>query len=143
MIHITKGQASDFYVTLQEKAVNNYGATVFYLININNDMTKKNWWSYGAQVRYPRYTKFTVNDSIGTPPVPLVDEGFSTYKIYEVTSNTIDISDVDNVAVTASQLVEQGKCFIVDNNVTEVQYNQYTPAASNNILNKNNQYIKI
>lgn len=143
MIHITKGQASSFSVTLQEKRINSAGTTVYYLININNDMTKKNWWSYGTQVRYPRYTKFTVNDSVGSPPNTLVDEGFSTYKIYEVTSLSIDLSDVDNVAVTASQIVEQGKVFIKDDSVTEVSYTQYTPTTNTNTLNSNKQYISI
>lgn len=143
MIHITKGALSTFPVTLKEKRVNNSGVTVYYLINLNNDMTKKNWWSYGAQTIKRRYTSFQVNDSVGSPPVALPDEGFYTYKIYEVTSLSIDLSNVDTVAVTENQIVETGKAFIQDPSITEVSYTQYTPTDNTNTLNSNTQYISI
>ena len=41
MIHINKGTLTTFSTTLKEKRVNNSGTTVYYLINLNNDMTKK------------------------------------------------------------------------------------------------------
>ncbi|QDP51690.1 MAG: hypothetical protein Unbinned92contig1003_3 [Prokaryotic dsDNA virus sp.] len=143
MIHINKGGLSTFPVTIKEKRVNNSGVTIYYLINLNNDMTKKNWWSYGAQTITRRYTAFSINDSIGSPPLPLPDEGFYTYKIYEVTSLSIDFTDVDNVAVTDSQIVETGKAFVKDASVTEVTYTQYTPTDNTNTLNSNTQYISI
>jgi len=143
MIHITKGGNSTFPTTLREKRVNASGTTVYYLINLNNDMTKVNWWSYGAQTHTPRLTRFTINDTIGSPPLTLPDEGFYTYKIYEVTSLSIDISNVDSVSVTESQVVETGKAFIKDDSVTEVTYTQYTPTTNTNTTNSNTQYISI
>jgi|TARA_R100000081_G_scaffold29194_1_gene13309 hypothetical protein len=143
MIHITKGTLTNFSTTLREKRINNSGTTVYYLINLNNDMTKKNWWSYGTQTHTPRHTLFGVRDDIGSPPVPMPDEGYHTYKIYEVTSLSIDLSDVDSVSVTDSQIVEIGKAFVTDPSVTEVSYTQYTPTTNTNTLNSNTQYISI
>ena len=145
MIHITKGGLSSFPVTIREKRVNSSGTTIYHLINLQNDMTKVNWWSYGAQTHNPRYTLFSINDSIGSPPLPLPDEGQYTYKIYEVTSLSVyEVeTDVDNVPVTDSQLVETGKATIGDNTITEVSYTQYTPTSNTNTTNKNTQYIKI
>lgn len=143
MIHITKGGLSTFPTTLREKRVNTSGTTVYYLINLNNDMTKINWWSYGAQTHTPRLTNFSINDAVGSPPLTLPDEGFYTYKIYEVTSESIDISNVDSVSVTDSQIVEIGKAFVTDNNITEVSYTQYTPTTNTNTTNSNTQYISI
>lgn len=143
MIHITKGGLSSFPVTIKEKKVNSIGTTIYYVINLQNDMTKANWWSYGAQTVYPRYTKFQVNDAVGSPPVALPDEGQYTYKVYEVTSLSIDFSNADNVAVTDSQIVETGKATVGDNTITEVSYTQYTPTSNTNTTNKNTQYINI
>ena len=143
MIHINKCTLTPFSTTLKEKRVNNSGTTVYYLINLNNDMTKKNWWSYGTQTHTKRHTLFGVRDDIGSPPVAMPNEGYHTYKIYEVTSASIDISDVDNVAVTESQIVEQGKAFVSDASITEVTYTQYTPTDNKNTTVKNTEYIKI
>ena len=66
-------------------------------------------------------------------------EGFYKYTVYEVTDNTL----TDDSTLNDTHIVEQGKAFVKDNNVTEVSYTEYTPSDSKNTLHKNTVYLNI
>jgi len=142
MIHIVKGTVNNLPVTLREKRVNNAGVTIYYYMKLVNDMTKEEYFTYGAMTNYPRYSIFAMNDTVGDPPNSLPDEeGFYTYTIYEVTDlgfgNDGDASLNDNIAV------EKGKAFVSNPAITEVSYTQYTPTSNTNTLNSNTTYLNI
>jgi|TARA_R110000744_G_scaffold5556_2_gene19796 hypothetical protein len=141
MLHIIKGQTNNIPVTLKEKRINASGTTVYYYLKLVNDMSKKEWYGYGFMTHYDRYSNFAINDAVGSPPNTLLNEGFHTYSIYEVTSNAFG-NDGD-ASLTDDLIVEQGKAFVKDNNVTEVSYTQYTPTDNTNTTNSNTTYIKI
>tara|TARA_R110002020_G_scaffold17386_2_gene61130 strand:- start:911 stop:1198 length:288 start_codon:yes stop_codon:yes gene_type:complete len=71
--------------------------------------------------------------------VTLNPEGFFKYTVYEVTDNTL----TDDSTLNDTHIVEQGKAFVKDNAVTEVNYTEYTPTDVTNTLNKNTVYLNI
>lgn len=142
MLHITKGQLNNIPVTLNEKRVNDSGTTVYYYMKLVNDMTKKEYYTYGSMTHYARYSMFSFNDAVGSPPNELpTNEGFFTYTIYEVTS--LSLGNEGDASLTDSLAVEKGKAFVSNDAVTEVSYTQYTPTSNKNTTNSNTNYIKI
>jgi hypothetical protein len=142
MVHIVKGQTNNLPVTLREKRVNNSGVTVYYYMKLVNDMTKEEYFTYGSMTDYPRYSLFSFNDAIGSPPNTLPnEEGFYTYTIYEVTN--LGFGDDGDASLNDDIAVEKGKAFVSNNSVTEVSYTQYTPTSNKNTTNSNKTYLRI
>ncbi len=136
MLHIVRGTTNDLPVTLNEKKVYATGTTIYYLCKFVNDMTNKAKYGYGAITGYARYTNIRLIE--GTD-ITLTESGFWTYTIYEVTSNSL----TNDTGLATSSIVEKGKAFVKDNNVTEVSYTQYTPTDNTNTTNNNTSYIKL
>ena len=140
MLHITRGIANNVYFTLRETKKQAAGVGHYYFFKFENDMTKQaaylmssNATSLSHNARYSHLV-FTEGTQVTLSP-----EGFFKYTVYEVTDNTLS----DDSTLNASHIVEQGKAFVKDNNVTEVSYTEYTPTDNTNTTNNNTVYLNI
>lgn len=128
MVHITRGQINTVYFTLTESKTT---TAPFFLLVLTNDMTKevvKFYPTILANTQRVTPLKFTEPTDASLSP-----EGFWTYEVYESTDNTV--KDLTDAAILG--LLEKGKAFVKDDNVTEVSYTEHTNETTNTV------YIKI
>ena len=137
---ITRGQSNTLYFTLLDNKKVPSDLAYYHFFKFVNDMSKEEVFVMSDRLSEhtstARYTKAVFTE--GTD-VTLTLEGFWSYTIYEVTTNTL----TDDSELTADEIVEQGKVFVKDNNVTEVSYTQYTPTDNTNTTNTNTVYLNI
>ena len=140
MLHITRGIANNVYLTLRETKKQAAGVGHYYFFTFENDMTKQAAYLMSSNAtsitHNARYSHLVFTE--GTQ-VTLSPEGFFKYTVYEVTDNTLS----DDSTLNASHIVEQGKAFVKDSNVTEVSYTEYTPTDNTNTTNNNPVYLNI
>jgi hypothetical protein len=140
MLHITRGIANNVYFTLRETKKQAAGVVHYYFFKFENDMTKQAAYLMSSNAtsitHNARYSHLVFTE--GTQ-VTLSPEGFFKYTVYEVTDNTLS----DDSTLNASHIVEQGKAFVKDSNVTEVSYTEYTPTDNTNTTNNNTVYLNI
>lgn len=128
MVHITRGQINTVYFTLTESKTT---TAPYYLLVLTNDMTKevvKFYPTILSNTQRVTPLKFTEPTDASLSP-----KGFWTYEVYESTDNTV--TDLTDAAILG--LLEKGKAFVKDDNVTEVSYTEHTNETTNTV------YIKI
>jgi len=129
MIHLNKGTATDFVVTLKEKQtlVNPY--FLFYFIN---NTSKLKYYCIIADTSNfkNRFNKFTFTEGTDVPllgELILGESGYYNYFIYEQTSATnLDPS-------SATNLVEQGKMRLFDVS-DNPDFTEFIPTRVTNIV---------
>ena len=132
-------------LSLNSKRTISAGSTSYFFIKVVNDMTKDEQFVYptvaSTTARFVTFTFTMVDSSPSSGQFNFTHEGFHTYTMYNVTSNSLTNDD----SLESTDICQQGKLFFATTLQSEVTYTQYTPADDNNenILNNNTVYIKI
>ena len=155
MQHVTYGSTATFYVTTEDKRINNNANAnkTRFLCKFTNDLSGTVKYAYGqSQTIRERYTDFTLTHNT-TEDVFTGAINFKPYEIFEVTwqsaSVTLDsthapdtetevLSPASNQKGVVQGLVEQGKLLVSETVGSEqVKYTQYTETTSTNYIYTN------
>lgn len=122
------------------RLVINPASTHYFFYKVVNDMNKDKYFFYPNQSQLRKnFLETTFNEGV---EVDFSHEGFHTYTLYQVASNTL----TNDSTLTDADVIEKGKLF-VNVGASEVSYSQYTPAdtsaANVNTLNNNTTYLTI
>ena len=154
MIYLTRTSDGGFYNNFQVRTTNKYALavplTTYLYMKIVNDITKEEFFSYLhviSSTPYFQLVNFTDTPGsqslVGGEDIGLQEEIFHTYTIYEI-SNTDQTGDVtEAIAQGKSNAIEKGKIFLINDQITEVSYTEYTPTDNTNTTNSNTVYLNI
>lgn len=154
MIYLTRTSSGGFYNNFQVRTTNKYALSVplttYLYMKIVNDITKEEFFSYlyvVSSTPYFQLVNFTdtagSQSQVGGEDIGLQEEIFHTYTIYEI-SNTDQTGDVTEAIVQGkSNIIERGKIFLINDQITEVSYTEYTPTDNTNTTNSNTVYLNI
>ena len=129
MIHLNRGVATDFVVTLKEKQIL---SSPYFLFNFKNDTSKIDYYCIIADSSSfkDRYNKFTFTEGTDSPLVGqliLGQSGYYDYYIYEQTSATNLDPDL------STNIVESGKMRLFDAS-DNPSFSSYSPTPTTNFV---------
>jgi len=140
MIHISNAVANRVYLSIADKRTFSSDTTVYFFMEVVNDMTKENKGFYITLTETTsRYLLFTITEP---DTHNFVHQGFYTYRIWETTNNTLN-QGTYIAAQSAVTPIHRGKLFFNDTANDEVPYTQYTPTNNVNTTNSNTVYLTI
>ena len=138
-------QSNTIKLSLNSKRIVDNGVTSYFFIKVVNDMTKNEQFVYptlsSTTTRFVTFTFTMVDSGASASQFRFTHEGFHTYTMYNVTSNSLTSDE----SLDQDDICQLGKLHFATSLQSEVTYTEYTPQPANNenILNTNSVYIKI